>query len=62
MAANEGKERSFLKGKMVEAKIPQQIIDELLPAEVPGAAAAGGPAGGTGAASPATAAKPEAKK
>ena len=53
MTANEGKERGFLKGKMVEAKIPQAIIDELLPAETtaaPGAAGAAPGAGGQAAA------------
>lgn len=37
----EGKPRSQIKAKLVEAKVPQKIIDEKLPAEV---AAAGAPA------------------
>lgn len=52
IAANEGKERGFIKGKLVEAKIPNKIITELLPVE--GAAAAEG--------APAAEAKPEDKK
>ncbi|MBM3230002.1 hypothetical protein FJZ26_06225 [Candidatus Parvarchaeota archaeon] len=59
IAANEGKERGFIKGKLTEVKIPQAIIDELLPAEVPGAAPAAGAAAG---AQPAGAAAGKAEK
>ena len=58
IAANEGKERGFIKSKLVEVKIPQAIIDELLPAEA-GADAAKGAAPG---AAPAAGAKKSADK
>lgn len=58
IAANEGKERGFIKSKLVEVKIPQAIIDELLPAEA-GADAAKGAASG---AAPAGAKKSADKK
>lgn len=58
IAANEGKERGFIKSKLVEVKIPQAIIDELLPAEA-GADAAKGAAPG---AAPAAGAKKPADK
>ena len=46
IAANEGKERGFIKGKLMEVKIPQAIIDELLPVEAASGAAGAAPAGG----------------
>ena len=57
IAQMQGLERSKIKAKLVEAKIPTLLIDQLLPVE--SAAAAAGAATGT-AAKPA--AKPEAKK
>jgi len=59
IAANEGKERGFIKSKLVEVKIPQAIIDELLPAEAGADAAKGA---GPGAAPAAGAKKPADKK
>ena len=50
ISSMQGKERSEIKKKLAEAKVPKQIIDELLPAEVAtapegaAAASAGGPA------------------
>ena len=60
-----GKARGMIKAKLVEAKIPISLIDELLPVE--GAAAAGAPGAAPGAApaagtAPAAAAKKEEKK
>ena len=65
IAANEGKERGFIKGKLVELKIPQAIIDELLPADAaPGAGAPGAPgaAPAPGAGASKAEAKPAGKK
>ncbi len=53
-----GQPRGAIKAKLVEAKIPTVIIEELLPVE--GAAAPGAPGAKPGA--PGAAAKPEAKK
>jgi len=63
----EGRTRGEIKAKMIEAEIPLQIINELLPAEAAGAGAAAGgakPAAGAapGAAKPAAGAKPAAAK
>ncbi|MBI4144826.1 50S ribosomal protein L11 [Candidatus Woesearchaeota archaeon] len=52
-----GKPRGMIKAKLVEAKIPALIIEELLPVEGAGAAAPGAAPG----AAPAAGAKPEAK-
>ncbi|KHO46636.1 MAG: large subunit ribosomal protein L11 [archaeon GW2011_AR3] len=62
IAANEGKERGFIKGKLGEAKIPQAIIDELLPAEAAGGAAAAPGAPGAAPAKEAVAKAAPAKK
>jgi large subunit ribosomal protein L11 len=57
----EGKERGVIKAKLVEAKIPAKIIDELLPTEGT-AAAAPGAEGEKKEAAPAAEKKTEAKK
>jgi hypothetical protein len=53
-----GKERSAIKAKLKEAKIPDELIKELLPVE--GAAAGAAPGKEAAAAAPGAAAKPEA--
>ncbi len=53
-----GKPRGEIKAKLIEAKVPTLLIEELLPVEGAGAAAAGGAKG----AAPAAGAKPEAAK
>lgn len=55
-----GQPRGAIKAKLVEAKVPTVIIEELLPVE--GAAAAPGAPGAKPGAAPAAGAKPEAKK
>ncbi len=45
MAQMEGKPKKEIKMKMIEAKIPKEIMDELLPAEVPAAPGAAGKPG-----------------
>jgi len=60
IAANEGKERGHIKGKLTEAKIPAKIIEELLPVE--GAAPAAGATPAEGEAPAAEPAKEEEKK
>lgn len=57
-----GKARGMIKAKLVEAKIPALLIEELLPVEGAGAAAAPGAPGAPAAAGAAPAAKAEAKK
>ena len=41
IAENAGKERSFIKAKMIEAGLPDKLIKELLPVEAAAAAAPG---------------------
>ncbi len=55
----EGKERAFIKAKLIEAEIPKEIIEELLPA-AGGAAAEGGAAPAAGAAAAPAAAEKKA--
>lgn len=59
IASMEGQPRGAIKAKLVEAKIPTVLIDELLPVEGAGAAAAGAKGAKPGAA-PAAGAKPAA--
>lgn len=60
VTAMQGQERSKIKAKLLEAKIPTELIETLLPAETPGAAPGATPAPGAKAAAPT--AKKEEKK
>ena len=57
-----GQERSKIKAKLIEAKIPNEFIELLLPAEAKAAAGAPGAAAASGAAKTAAAPKKEDKK